>query len=76
MYLLFDYCDTLWGDMGNATLTSELQLLENKAAKIILSLPSFYSSPEALKELCWPTLFKHVNVVLHSTMNTNGGTEN
>ena len=25
----------------------------------ILSLPSFYSSTEALKELCWPTLSKH-----------------
>ena len=37
---------------------NELQLLQNKAAKIILSLPSFYSSTEALEELCWPTLFK------------------
>ncbi|RMX59774.1 hypothetical protein pdam_00015352, partial [Pocillopora damicornis] len=37
---------------------NELQLLQNKAAKIILSLPCFYSSTEALKELCWPTLFK------------------
>ena len=55
---LFDYGDTIWGDKGNATLMNELQLLQNKAAKIILSLPSFYSSTEALKELCWPTLFK------------------
>ena len=56
---LFDYGVTIWGDKGNATLKSELQLLLNKAAKIILSLPCFYSSTEALKELCWPTLFKH-----------------
>ena len=55
---LFDYGDTIWGDKGNATLMNELQLLQNKAAKIILSLPSFYSSTEALEELCWPTLFK------------------
>lgn len=41
-----------------AMLRNELQLLQNKAAKIILSLPSFYSSTEALEELCWPTLFK------------------
>ena len=55
---LFDYGDTIWGDKGNATLMTELQLLQNKAAKIILSLTSFYSCTEALKELCWPTLFK------------------
>ena len=56
---LFDYGDIIWGDKGDTTLMSELQLLQNKAAKIILSLPSFYSSTEALRELCWPTLFKH-----------------
>ena len=52
---LFDYGDTIWGDKGNATLRNELQLLQNKAAKIILSFPSFYSSTEALKELSWPS---------------------
>jgi len=57
--LLFNYGNTIWGDKGNAILMNELQLLQNKAAKIILSLPSIYSSTEALKELCWPTLFKH-----------------
>ena len=57
---LFDYGDTIWGDKSKATLMNDLQLLQNKAAKIILSLlPSFYSSTEALKELCWPTLSKH-----------------
>ena len=45
---LFDYGDTIWGDKGNTTLMNELQLLQNKAAKITLSLPSFYSSTEAL----------------------------
>lgn len=49
---LFNHSDTICGDKGNATLTNELQLLRNKAVKIILSLPSFYSSTEALKELC------------------------
>ena len=40
---LFDYGhrDTIWGDKGNATVMTELQLLQNNAAKIILSLPSF-----------------------------------
>ena len=55
---LFDYADTTWGDRGNATLTNELQLLQNKAAKTILSLPSFSSSTEALNALGWPTLVK------------------
>ena len=56
---LFNYGDTIWGDKGNATLTNELQLLQNKAAKIVLSLPRFYSSTETLKELRWPTLSKY-----------------
>ena len=58
---------------------NELQLLQNKAAKIILSLPSFYSSTEAL---CWPIIFKHrlfhlcvfvfkyVNRIIDFTFNT------
>ena len=29
------------------------------ATKIILSLPTLYSSKEALKEFCWSPLFKH-----------------
>ena len=49
---LFDYGDTIWGDKGNATFMNELQLLQNKDAKIIPSLPGFYSSTEVLKELC------------------------
>ena len=56
---LFDYDETILGDKGNTALMNELQLLQNKAVKIILSLPSFYSSTEALKELCWPALSKH-----------------
>ena len=56
---LSDFGDTIWGDKGNATCMNELQLLQNKAARIILGLPSFYSSTEALKELCWPILSKH-----------------
>ena len=56
---LSDYGDTIWGDKGNATPMNDFQLLQNKAAKVILSLPSFYSSTEGLKELRWPTLPKH-----------------
>ena len=55
---LFDYTDTIWGDKGNATLMGELQLLQKKAANTILSLPSFFSSTEALNTLGWSTLVK------------------
>ena len=49
-----------WPDKGNAALMNELQLLQNKAVKmkIILSLPSFYSSTEVLHALCQSTLVK------------------
>ena len=33
---LFDYGDIIWGDRGNTTLMAELQILHNKAARIIL----------------------------------------
>ena len=36
-----------------------MMILQNKAAKIILSFPNFYSTTDVLKELCWPTLFKN-----------------
>lgn len=55
---LFDNADTIWGDKGNVTLMGELQLLQNKTAKTILSLPSFSSSTEALNTLGWSTLVK------------------
>ena len=34
----------------------DLQILQNKAAKVILDLPGYASSTDALKSLCWPTL--------------------
>ena len=40
---LFDYADHVWGDNHNVTLMSSLQVLQNKAAKIILDRP-LYSS--------------------------------
>ena len=55
---LFDYADIIWGDKFNATLMEDLQLLQNKAAKIILDLPSFSSSTQALEALGWHTLVK------------------
>ena len=54
---LFDYEDTVWGDKNNDKLMGQLQVLQNKAAKVLLNLsPS--SSPEALDRLDLKTLSK------------------
>ena len=34
----FDYADIVWEDRGNETLMSDLQILQNRAARIILDL--------------------------------------
>ena len=48
---LFDYGDVIWGDKNNDTIMSELQILQNKAAKAMLGQPPRSSSTEALKSL-------------------------
>ena len=55
---LFDFADPIWGDRDNITLMHDLQVLQNKAAKVILDLPNYASSTDALKTLGWPTLFQ------------------
>ena len=56
---LVDFADTIWGDRDNITLMHDLQVLQNKAAKVILNLPNYASSTDALKTLGgWPTLFQ------------------
>ena len=34
---VFDYADLVWGDKNNVSLTNDLQILQNKAAKIPLA---------------------------------------
>ena len=55
---LFEYADLVWGDKHNITLTSSLQVLQNKAAKVILNRPLYSSSTEALAVLKWLPLEK------------------
>ena len=43
---------------GNASLMSELQVLQNKAARLILDLPVHFSAAEALKRLGWKPLLR------------------
>ena len=45
---VFDYGDLVWGDKNNVTLMNDLQVLQNKAAKIILDRPLYSSATDAL----------------------------
>ena len=53
---IFDYGDIIWGDKNNKTLMASLQILQNKAAKIILDEPLHSSATEALEKLKWKSL--------------------
>ncbi|XP_028416156.1 uncharacterized protein LOC114539747 [Dendronephthya gigantea] len=55
---IFDYADIVWGDKNNNTLMVTLQVLQSKAAKIILDKPFHSSSTEALALLKWIPLDK------------------
>ena len=39
LVLLFEYADLVWGDKHNITLMSSSQVLQNKAAKVIVNKP-------------------------------------
>ena len=55
---LFDYADLVWGDKHNVTLMTSLQVLKNKAAKIILDRTLYSSATHALATLKWVPLEK------------------
>ena len=55
---LFEYADLAWGDKHNITLMSNWQVLQNKAAKVILTRPLYSSSTKALAVLKWLSLEK------------------
>ena len=46
---ILDYADMVWGDKGNAVLMNSLQVLQNKAAKLVLDKPLYSSATDALK---------------------------
>ena len=48
--------DIIWEDTGNVALIEQLQVLQNKAARIILDLPPAASATEALGNLRWKRL--------------------
>ena len=53
---LLDYSDIVWGDKHNKTLMGKVQLLQNKAAKLILNKAKHSSATEAINELDWLVL--------------------
>ena len=53
---IFDYADLVWGDKDNVSLMKELQILQNKAAKLILDRSPHSSSTDALIVLRWLNL--------------------
>ena len=53
---IFDYADLVWGDKDKISLMNELQILQNKAAKLILDRPPYSSSTDALTISRWPNL--------------------
>ena len=70
---LFDYGDIIWGDRGNASLMSELQVLQNKAARLILDFPVHSSATEVLTILGWKPLLRrrkeHHAIFMYKLMN-------
>ena len=53
-----DYADLVWGDKYNVNLMTSLQVLQNKAAKMILDRPLYSSAMYALATLNWVPLEK------------------
>ena len=53
---IFDYADFVWGGKNNSVLMDHLQILHNKAAKIILDAHPLSSASESLQLLNWQPL--------------------
>ena len=50
---IFGYADFVWGDKNNSVLMDHVQVLHNKAAKIIVDFYSLLSASESLPLLNW-----------------------
>ena len=53
---ILDYADMVWGGKDNAVLMNNLQVLQNKAAKLVLDEPLNSSATDALNQLRWLNL--------------------
>ena len=55
---ILEYNSIVWGDKRNSVQMDHLQVLQNRAAKMILGKELHSSATQALKELNWVTLAK------------------
>ena len=53
---IFDYADLVLGDKNNPTIMNDLQIMQNKAARIISDRPFYSSATDALTTLKWLNL--------------------
>ena len=71
--MILDYADIVWGDKDNITLMKMLQIVQNKATKIILDLPTYALSTDALRTLKFKPLderrFYHRCLLVHKIKN-------
>ena len=53
---ILEYASIVWGDKNNKVLMDSIQVLQNRAAKMVLDRASHSSSTEALADLIWVNL--------------------
>ena len=53
---ILEYTTIVWGDKNNKVLMDPLQVLQNKAAKLVLDRATHSSSTQALLDLNWMNL--------------------
>ena len=53
---ILEYASIVWGDKNNKVLMDSLQVLQNKAAKLVLNRATRSSSTQALVALNWMNL--------------------
>ena len=67
--LVLDYGDIIWGDRRNSSHMADLQVLQYKAAQIILDLPPYHSGTDALRQLAWKPLAQHCVIFMYKCVN-------
>ena len=53
---ILEYASIVWGDKNNKVLMDSIQVLQNKAAKLVLDRAMHSSSTQALLDLNWMNL--------------------
>jgi hypothetical protein len=70
---IFDYADFVWGNKNNSVLMNHVQVLQNKAPKIILDAHPLSSASESLRSLNWQplTIRRHFHrcLIMHKCLN-------